>query len=425
MSNASRLITFCAAACVSLFSGADWSRFRGPDGSAVSSATDLPLSWSDDKNIAWKVELPGPGSSSPIVGDGRVFVTCYSGYGADPEKLGDQQELVRHLICVDAQDGRILWDKKVPAVLPEDPFEGMLRQHGYASHTPVTDGEQVFVFFGKSGVVAFDRDGNQLWQTSVGTGSAALGFGSGASLVLHKDLVIVNANAESQALIALDKASGREVWRAEAQGYNGSWSTPIFVDVGGKTELVVNMPGEVWGMDPSDGGLLWYCEVSRGSGNTSLAAKDGIVYSLSGGPGGSGVVAVRAGGRDDVTKSHVVWKKSIGSYVPSPVVVGDYLYWVDDRGLAYCLKADSGEQVYRERLPGAGGVYASLTAAGGNLYAVSRGKGTFVLPAKPEFKMLAHNEIKSDTSDFNASPAISGNRLLLRSNRFLYCVGGQ
>jgi outer membrane protein assembly factor BamB len=410
----------------------DWPGFRGPDGLALSPDKDLPVTWSDTDGIAWKVELPGPGSSSPIVAGDRVFVTCYSGYGVDRSEPGDQAKLTRNLVCIHLTQGRVLWQKSVPAALPEDRYRGMLADHGYASHTAATDGQRVYVFFGKSGVLAFDLEGNQLWQTNVGSNLAMMGFGSGTSLALYKNLVIVNANAESQAIIALDGATGREVWKTDAKGYAGSWSTPVVVKAGGKDELVVNMPDEIWGLDPKDGGLLWYSTALGGASNTTVVAKEGVVYALAGGPRGSGAVAIRAGGHGDVTESGLVWKKTVGSYVPSPVVAGDYLYWVDDKGIAYCLKADSGEQIYRQRLPGVGGggrrgmssaVYASVVAADGKLYAVTRHNGAFVLAQGPKFEVLAHNEFEADASDFNASPAVVQGRLLLRSDRALYCVG--
>jgi len=138
---------------------------------------------------------------------------------------------------------------------------------------------------------------------------------------------------------------------------------------------------------------------------------------------GGGAIAIRAGGRDDVSTKHVLWRQSAGSYVPSPVVVGGHLYWADERGMACCLKTDTGQQVYRQRLPGAGSVYASTIAGDGKLYVVTRRNGTFVLPAEPKFKVLAQNRLESDSTDFNTCPAVSHGSLLLRSNRFLYCVG--
>ncbi len=350
-------------------------------------------------------------------------MTCYSGYGVDPSDPGDQQKLTRHLVCLNLPDGKVLWQKSVPATLPEDEYGGRLTDHGYASHTPAADGQCVFAFFGKSGVVAFDWEGNELWRTSVGTGSAIMGWGSGSSLVLHENMVIVNANAESQSLVALDKKTGREIWKAEGPGYTGSWSTPVIVEApDGKPELVVFMSGEVWGLDPVDGGLFWYCSGVLGSPTTSLVANDAIIYAVGGGPRGAGSTAIRAGGQGDVSENRVLWKQNFGSYVPSPVAVGGYIYWVDDRGLASCLDADTGERIYRERLPDAGGVYASAVAADGKLYAVTRRNGTFVLALGPEFKVLAHNRLESDGTDFNASPAVSDGHLLLRSNLRLYCI---
>ncbi len=418
------LVALLAAVGSSFTIAEDWPAFRGPHGSGVSSETNLPTTWSATMNLAWKTELPGPGSSSPIVSGDRVYVTCYSGYGVERSSPGDPKNLVRHLVCLNLRDGKVLWQKPVPAVLPEDPYQGMLMDHGYASSTPATDGQRVFVFFGKSGVLAFDREGKQLWQTSVGTGSAMMGWGSAASVLLHNNLVIVNANAESQAVVGLDQQSGREVWRTKTKGYTGSWSTPTLVDLaGGKQEVAVFLSEEVWGLDPTDGGLYWYCTGVRGAATTSPVTKDGVVYVVGGGPRGAGSTAIRAAGSGDVTASHTLWKQSVGPYVPSPVLVKDHLYWVDDRGTACCLKADTGEQVYRERLPDAGGVYASALAADGKLYVVTRRNGVFVLSAEPKFKVLAHNRLGPDSTDFNASPAVSKGRLLLRSNRFLYCVG--
>ena len=192
----------------------DWPRFHGPDGSGISPDTQpLPVKWSETENLKWKCKLPGPGSSSPIVVGQRVFVTCWTGYGMDRDNVGDQKDLRRHLICLDRDTGNVLWDKSVEPVLPEDPYSGNFTQHGYASHTPVSDGQRVYVFFGKTGVLAFDLDGKKLWQTSVGTGSGPHGWGTASSPILYKNLVIVTASAESKSLVALNKETGKEVWR--------------------------------------------------------------------------------------------------------------------------------------------------------------------------------------------------------------------
>ena len=159
---------------------ADWPRFHGADGSGVSlDKGPTPTKWSETENLKWKAKLPGPGSSSPIVIGQRVVVTCWSGYGADPANEGEESDLRRHVVCLDRDTGKVLWDQVVEPVLPEDPYSGQFTQHGYASHTPVSDGKQIYVFFGKTGVLAFDLEGKKLWQTSVGTGSGFARLGHG------------------------------------------------------------------------------------------------------------------------------------------------------------------------------------------------------------------------------------------------------
>ena len=407
--------------------GAEWSQFRGPNGSGVSDGAKVPLVWSQSENLQWKTELPGPRSSSPIVSGDRVFVTSYSGYGVPDAEDAEKKDLSRHLVCIRLADGETLWTRRVAAELPEDEHAGYLTEHGYASSTPVTDGQQVFVFFGKSGVLAFDRDGNQQWRVSVGQESSNRRWGSAASPVLYKNMVIVNASEESRSILALDKQTGREIWKAEAESLELTFGTPTLVELPtGAVELVISVPGEVWGLNPDTGKLLWFAETNL-TGNIcpTVVVGDGIVYTF-GGYRSAGSHALRAGGRDDVTQSHMLWFTRESSYVATPLLHDGYLYWIDDRGQAHCLDAKTGKSVYRQRVPNlqASGrpVYASPVMADGRLFVVSRWSGTFVLPAKPTFEILAHNILASDESDFSGTPAIAGERLLLRSGRYLYCV---
>jgi len=410
--------------------GADWPQFHGLDGSGVSSDANVAVEWSESENLKWKTSLPGPGSSSPIVWGQQVFVTCYSGYGLSRADPGNIEELVRHLLCIDRRDGKVIWTRTVKAEMPEDAFSGMgVPEHGYASNTPVTDGERVYAFFGKTGVLAFDLDGNQLWQVNVGRESSNRRWGSSASLILYKDTVIVNASEESQSIRALDKLTGREIWKAEAASLELAYGTPLLVPLGnGGEELVIGVPYEVWGLNPATGKLNWYAETGLdGNVAPSPVAADGVVY-IFGGYRNTGSVAIRPGGKGDVTDTHVLWSGKDASYVPSPVIHKGKLYWVSDQGIAFCADAKTGETIYRERLPRTGGrgggkpFYASVVLAGDKLICVSRRGGTCVLAAEPEFEQLAHNELASDESDFNASPAISEGQVFLRSNRFLYCI---
>jgi hypothetical protein len=185
----------------------------------------VPTTWSTTKNLQWKTALPGCGSSSPIVCGERVFVTSYSGYG-DGSADGSLDKLQRHLLCLERQTGKILWDKAVAAERPEDSYNGYLTEHGYASSTPVTDGERVYAFFGKSGVLAFDFTGKQLWRVNVGKQSSNRRWGSGASPLLYKNMVIVNAAEESRSIRALDTLTGKEAWKVESECLELCFSTP-------------------------------------------------------------------------------------------------------------------------------------------------------------------------------------------------------
>jgi outer membrane protein assembly factor BamB len=399
--------------------GNDWTQFRGPGALGRSDSKGLPLTWSDDKNIAWKATLPGPGASSPIVLGQRVFLTCFTGFATSSREPGDMTNLKRHLVCLNLADGRIVWDTPVPAEMPEQ--DRIREDHGYSSSTPVADAERIYAFFGKSGVVAFDHNGKQLWQTKVG--DKLNGWGSATSPVLYRDLVIVNASIESESLVALDKKTGKEVWRAG--GIKDSWHAPVFVNApDGKTEVVVAMFRKVLAFDPDKGAQLWHCDTGiNWYMCPTPVAENGIVYSI-GGRNPNGALAIRAGGRGDVTGSHVVWKLNKGSNVPSPILHDGHLYFAHENlGIVYCANAKTGEVVYEERLePSPGQIYASPVVADGRIYFTGRGGRTIVIAANPKFQKLADNTLESNRGIFNSSPAISGHRLLIRSNRALYAL---
>ncbi len=395
----------------------DWPRFRGPNGMGTSDAKGLPMTWSATENMAWKTELPGPGASSPIVFGDQIYLTCYTGYFIPNQPGGSLEQLKRHLIAVRRRDGGIVWNQAIAARLPE---ESQIRDHGFAANTPAADAERIYVFFGKSGVFAFDHSGKQLWQADVG--SQTHGWGTSASPVLDKDLVFINASVESQSLIALDRRTGAEKWRAK--GIHEAWNTPVVVTASsGRRELIVATQGKVLAFDPQTGDALWSCKTDIGWYMVpSVVAADGIVYCL-GGRSGTAALAVRAGGDGDVTETHRLWTSVKGSNVSSPVYLDKHLYWMHEQlGIAYCATVDSGNVVYEQRLERAGQVYSSALLADGRLYYLTRDGQTFVLAAKPGFEQLAVNDL-GDGSLFNGSPAIDGSRLLLRSDKFLYCVG--
>jgi outer membrane protein assembly factor BamB len=452
---------------------ADWLRFRGPNGSGISSESDAPVSWGPKENIKWKTPLPGAGVSSPIVVGDRVFVTCYSGYGLDRQDPGDISKLKRHLVCVDRTTGKVQWEKSIDAAQPEDPYSGMgVPSHGYASHTPVSDGENVYAFFGKSGVYAFDMEGNELWHASVGQGSDQRRWGSSSSPIVYEDLVIVTASAESSAIVGLNKKTGEEVWRQETDGVNDVWGTPLLAKLDDeRTDLVLGVPFEFWGLSPETGKLRWYSEImNTDQYSSSVVESGGVVYGIEGRGGGS--VAVKVGGKGDVTELNTVWSGNDSSRFGSPLVYDGRIYFFSN-GVANCINAEDGTSVFKGRLPAAssegrpggdggppqgrgpggdgdrpgagfggpggfgggrggrggggpgGSDYSSPVAANGKIYYV-KGDGTaIVMAAGDEFKQLAVNKFTDDRETFSGTPAISHGELFVRSDKYLYCVDEQ
>lgn len=422
-----------ALASVTLHAAAtDWPRFLGPTGAAIVAESKAPLKWSDSENIVWKAELPGPGSSSPIVFGDKVFITCWTGYG-DKEGANDIGKLTRHLICLNRADGKVIWDAKVPSAAAEDPWQGFITEHGYATHTPVTDGERVYVFFGKSGALAFDMTGKQLWQTSCGTSSGRMRWGSAASPVLVGDLLIVNASDEAQAIIGLDKKTGKIVWKAEGE-FGMAYGTPNVFQRDGATDLVIAVPQELWGMNPETGKLRWYATHGL-SGNVSPSVIPGgdTAYVFGGYPA-TRSTAIKLGGKGDLTANAILWSSNTSSYVPTPILKDGHLYVVNDQGFATCIDAKTGADVYRERViesSGGGGgrrgggkpFYASPVLIGDKLVCVSRKNGAYILAAKPKYEIIGHNVLSLDGSQFNGTPAVTGDQLLLRSDKAVYCIG--
>jgi outer membrane protein assembly factor BamB len=435
---------------------ADWPRFRGPNGSGVAEDKEpTPTTWSSTENLKWKIPLPGAGASCPIVVGDKVFVTSYSGYGIGRDSGGTPKDVKRHLSCIERETGKTLWEKEFLTPVAEDEYSGMgVPQHGYASHTPVSDGQNVYAFFGKGGVLAFDMQGNQLWQSSVGTMSDDRRWGSSSSPIVHEDILIVPAGAESRALVGLDKYTGKEVWRADADSLGMVWGTPALVKIGDTTELVIGAPSEIWGLNPTNGKLRWYCHyVDNEQFNSSVVVDGETVYAVEGRGGGS--VAVQAGGKDDVSETKVVWKGRDSSQYATPIVYEGRLYYVSRRTIT-CIDAKTHEKIFEGRMnaasgeqaapgaqpggPGApgsgrsgrggggggmGGDYASPVIADGKIYFTGRNGEIYVLEAGTEFKPLAVNRVTAESEDFSATPAISKGDIFIRSNKHLYCVSAK
>ncbi|MCP4612546.1 MAG: PQQ-binding-like beta-propeller repeat protein [Planctomycetes bacterium] len=407
------VLTLCAVVFLpQMVLAGNWTGFRGPGGLGISQEKDLPVGWSERENVAWKTAMPGYGSSSPIALNGKLYVTCYSGYGIRGVSGQKMADLRLHVVCVDSKNGKIIWQKQIKPVLPESE---RVRDHGYSAGTPATDGEHLYIFFGKSGVFKFDLNGNKIWQTSVGTRTHD--WGCGTSPVLYENLVIVNASVESGSLVAIDKNTGKEAWRAG--GMDSSWNTPHLVkNTSGETEVAVTVKKWILGFNPKTGEELWRCEAIPDYICPSIVSQGDVLYALGG--RSSKTVAVRSGGRGDVTKTHKLWQADVGANVCSPVVYDGHLYWVSDRNkTAYCLSLSDGSIKYEEKIGPQ--PYASTLLADGRFYVVSRRGGTMVLAAKPQFEQLALNTLDDD-SQFNASAIPYEGALILRSDKNLYCI---
>jgi len=411
-----------------------WPRFRGPNGTGIPTSASAenppPLTWSENENLQWKLQLPGPGSSGPIISGDRIFVTCYSGYGTDAGSE-DSADLVRHLIAVNRADGSIIWKHDIPNTIIEDPYRGYIQEHGYASQTPCTDGERIYCFFGKTGVVAFDWDGKELWRREIGSGSSPKRWGSATSPILHGDLLIVNASDEAETLFGIDTKTGDIRWKSEASSLAALYGTPVLHKVDDeRTDIIVSVLEEIWGVNPETGNLRWFASNGiKGNASASAVTDGKTIVAFGGFPNTIGV-GVKAGGKGDLTDSHNLWTTKDAAYMVTPLFHDGRLYWVSDSGIARCSDPLTGEVISEKRLPdtaGAGGrgkpFYASPVLVDGHVVSVSRTAGAFVLKADPDFELVRVNKIAGDDSQFNATPAVAPGQLVLRSDEALYSVG--
>jgi len=400
---------------------ADWTQFRGPGGLATADDKDLPTTWDATTNVAWKTPLSGRGASSPIVVGDRVFLTCYTGYAVEKKAPGNPGDLLMHLVCLKRADGSMLWDKtfKSGAALPPIIFQ--IELHGFASATPVADADTVYTLFSDGEVTAWGLDGTQKWTKNLKFRIHP--WGAGASPVLAGDCVIVTESMGDGAIVALARKDGSEVWRQAP--LSSVWDTPLVLKIGGHDELIVSVHSFIQAFDPAKGTPLWKAKGIADYIVSSPVAADGVVYAIGGRKGEA--VAVRAGGQGDVTASNTLWRVDQGSNVSSPVYYDGHLYWAQEDGKqVYCVDTKTGQLTYKSPLPPPNvWLYASPIVGGGNLYYLTRDGTTYVVAAKPEFQIVATNKLggEGDAGLFNASPVPSQGQLLIRSDKFLYCIG--
>jgi len=386
---------------------ADWPGWRGPRGDGRADGTGYPLTWAPAENVRWKAAVPGTGHSSPAVSDGRVFVTACR-----------EKEKARVLYCFDRATGAPVWERVVLTA-------GLERKHklnSYASSTPAADGGRVYVTFfddPRLRVYCYDFAGNKVWEASPGEFHSVHGFCSPP--LLYKDLVIVNGDQDAPAyIVALDKKTGKEVWRADRPNRTRSYCPPVVYDLAGRKQLVLTGSKCVAGYDPDTGKQLWLIDGPTEQFVSSMVADRGVLFLTAGFPD-HWVMAIDPAGTGNVTKTHVLWaKKNEGGYVPSPVADGGYFFVVTDEGLASCWEAGSGKLCWKERI----GKHhsASAVAAEGRVYFTDDDGTTYVVKAGPEFELLAKNRIGERCF---SSPAFSDGEIFIRGETHLCCVAGR
>lgn len=418
-----------------------WPQWRGPSSAAVSPDSGLPTSWSRDTNLAWRVPLAGAGASSPIVWGDRVFVTSQVGDaivapGRHPRLARDDQSLAERegtiggrrdpaaagpiWLVVEAfsrEDGRRLWEYRMEAT---GPLPALHEKHNLATPTPVTDGERVYAWFGNGQIAALDMEGRIVWSRHLGRDYSPFvtRWGHGSSPALHGGVLFLLCDHERASyLLALDARTGRERWKADRGSGRISHSTPLVVPAPEGHELLVNSSERIDAYDPASGALLWYAGTRRQTPVPSAVFHGGRIY-LSRGYRNSDYLAIRPGGRGDVSGSHVDWRAPAGaSYVPSILYYEGLVYVTNEIGIVTCADAATGERIWQHRL---GGVFfASPVAGDGKVYLVSETGETYVLRAGRRPDVLATNDLGER---FLASPAVANGRLFLRSDRTLFAI---
>jgi outer membrane protein assembly factor BamB len=406
-----------------------WPQWRGPLGTGAAPLADPPLTWSETNNVKWKTPIPGEGDSTPIVWGDRVFVLSAIATGkkiespASPEATNEIYRWV--VLCLDRAAGKVLWQK---TAREEAPHEGHQPNNTYASASPVTDGTLLLAYFGSRGLHCYDFDGNLKWETNFGQMKTKMGFGEGASPALSGDTVVVNWDTEGDDfIVALDKQTGRELWRTPRDEATG-WSTPLILDCNGQKQVVVNATKKARAYDLATGKEIWSCSGQTVNAIPSPVAADDIVY-LTSGFRGSALQAIRLGRAGDLSGSDaILWSHNRGTpYVSSPLLAGNFLYVLSGNdAILSCFDARSGE-VYldRQRLEAIHSVYASPVSAKDRVYILSREGACVVLTKGPKAGVLAVNKLDDDTGHTDASIALVEKEIFLRTPRNLYCITQQ
>jgi outer membrane protein assembly factor BamB len=432
------LVPILIIGAVSLVRAEQWPTWRGPATTGVSPESGLPAEWSDTRSIAWKASVRGLGISSPIVVNQHVVVTSQAGTGevrqgprlvqsGNPADAGERAmqpagtgaPRVTFLVSAfDRTTGRRAWETEIPS---EGPLPFVHEKHNLASPSPASDGERIYAWFATGQLAAIDLSGKVVWQKHLGTeyGPFQINWGHGSSPAVHNGvLLLICYHERASYLLALDARTGAVRWRVNAPALATSYSTPVVVQAGSRTEVVVNSSAGVSGHDFATGERLWYFNEDNRFPVPSPLVHQGLIY-LSRGYRSSPFMAIRPGGQGDIASSHVLWRVPSGApYISSLVYYDGLIYMVGDVGVLTVTDATTGTRVHQERI---GGVYTASPVAGdGKVYLPSEDGETIVIAAGRTPRILARNKLSARQL---ASPAIAGGRLFIRSDDAVFAIG--
>jgi outer membrane protein assembly factor BamB len=401
----------------------NWPTWRGPDATGVSRSAKPPVEWSEAKNVRWKVEIPGRGSSSPIVWGDRVFVLTAAPAGVElatshTASRGRNRYVV---MALDRKTGKTVWER---TAREEEPHEGTHNQFGtYASSSAVTDGEILIASFESRGIYAYDLAGKQLWGVDLGDKKMRNEFGEGSTPALYKDRIVVVWDHQGESfIVALEKKTGKELWRTKREEID-SWATPLIVEQGGKAQVVTGAMNRVRSYDLETGQLVWETGGLTMNPIPSPVAADGMVYLMSGFRGNS-LKAVRLSeARGDITNTPAIaWTFDRDTpYVPSPLLYDGVLYFLKgNTGVLSAFDAKTGKPLYQvQRIEGVPNVFASPVGADGKVYVLGQDGSTAVIKHGPAYELVGTNKLDDK---FDASPALVDGEIYLRGYRYLYCI---
>ncbi len=430
----------------------NWPHWRGPEDNGVAPRGNPPTAWSETNNVKWKVRIPGNGTATPIIWENKVFVQTAvlaskkaeaaaiarpvpqvfgapapsepgrrrpggPGGGMRSEKPTAPYQFV--LLALDRETGKTLWQK---VAREEIPHEGHHPDHGFSSHSPITDGSHIYSYFGSRGLHCYDLDGNLKWEKDFGRMQTKNSFGEGSSPALSGKTLVINWDHEgADFIVALDKDSGQELWR-QPREEETSWATPLIVEHAGKAQVITSATRKIRSYDLATGKQLWECGGMSANVIPTPVARDGVVYPISGFRSYA-LLAIKLGGMGDLTDSDAIsWKLNRGTpYVPSPMLYGNRLYFYsNNNGILSCLDAKTGKALIdMERVESLPGVYASPVGAADHIYLVGRNGTSVVIRNSDKLETISINRLQEK---FDASPAIAGGELFLRGHDYLYCI---